>query len=80
MALVEGDDMVQEIAPTTFDPTLCNPILPRTPERGSDRRWSSTALSLEPPNHIWRRDQKSETWESIRTEGFTQLLNDPHCS
>jgi hypothetical protein len=31
MALVEGDDVVQQIAPATLRPTLCSSVLPRTP-------------------------------------------------
>ena len=35
--LIENDDMIQQVAPTTLDPSLRDAVLPRTPERGSNR-------------------------------------------
>jgi len=35
--LIESDDMLQQVAPTTLDPSLRDAVLPRTPERGSNR-------------------------------------------
>ena len=37
VVLVEGDDLVQQIAPTTLNPPLRNSVLPRAPERGANR-------------------------------------------
>jgi len=32
VTLIEGDDVVQQVAPTTLNPPLRDPVLPRTPE------------------------------------------------
>ena len=37
VALVNCNDVIQEITPTAPYPTLCDSILPRTFERGADR-------------------------------------------
>jgi len=37
VALVESDDVVQQIAATTLDPPFRCSILPRTAKRGSNR-------------------------------------------
>lgn len=34
MALMEGDDLVQQIAPTTLDPSFRHAVLPGTSDRG----------------------------------------------
>jgi len=35
--LIKSDDMISQVAPTTLDPSLRDAVLPRTPERGSNR-------------------------------------------
>ncbi len=35
--LIENDDMIQQVAPTTLDPSLRDAVLPRAPERSSNR-------------------------------------------
>src|SRR5450759_1556417 len=37
MALIQGDHVVQQVAAAASDPTLGYPILPGTPNRGTDR-------------------------------------------
>src|ERR1035437_5747983 len=37
MALIQGDYVVEQVAAATSDPTLGDTILPRTPNRGTDR-------------------------------------------
>src|SRR5664280_3131483 len=37
MALIQGDHVVEQVAAAASDPTLGDPILPGTPNRGTDR-------------------------------------------
>ena len=37
MALIQGDYVVEQVAAAASDPTLGDPILPGTPNRGTDR-------------------------------------------
>src|ERR1039457_5583129 len=37
MALIQGDHVVEQVAAAASDPTLSDPILPGTPNRGTDR-------------------------------------------
>jgi hypothetical protein len=37
LAFIDRDDVIQQVAPATADPAFGDAILPRAPERGSDR-------------------------------------------
>jgi hypothetical protein len=61
VALIDRDDVVQQVAPTTLDPPLRDPVLPRTPERGSNRPDSHRAnrdRNLQPILAILIEDEK----------------------
>ncbi len=79
MAFIERDDVVQQIAPAAFDPTLRHTILPGTFERGP--HWAHLQRSngygnLEPVLRIPVEDQKPGG--RFKRKRFPQLLDDPH--
>src|SRR5580704_13519959 len=78
VALVEGDNMVQQIAPTTLNPPLSNSVLPRTAERGAYWSYAHRAHCYRDLQTILRisiEDQKPGG--RMIWEGLAQLLDDP---
>ena len=78
MALIDGDDVVQQVAPIAFNPLLRDPVLPRTPERSSNRPDSHRAnrdRDLQPILGIPIEDEKPGC-PSIRKR-LPQRLHDP---
>src|SRR5882672_3839806 len=78
LALSGSDDMIQQVAPATLNPSLRDPILPRTPERCPHR------TDIHRPNHnrnfqavlgIPLEYEKSRS--GLIREGLAQLLHDP---
>jgi len=77
VALIDGDDVVRQVAPTAFSPPLRNPILLRTPERSSNRRDSHRAnrdWDLQPILGIPIEDEKLES--RLLEKRLAQLLHD----
>ena len=78
VALIDRDDVIQQVAPTTFNPPLRDPVLPRTPERGSNRPDSHRANRDRNPQAIFGISIKDqEPGSRFVGEGFAQLLNNP---
>jgi len=78
VALVEGDDVVQQIAPATLHPPLCSSVLPKTPVRRPHRfdpHRPHRGVNFEAILRIPVKDQKSGN-RFIR-EGLPQLLYEP---
>ena len=78
MALIEGDDMIEQVAPATTHPPLSDSVLPRTSEGGADRLCAQRFHS--------GQDFKSEFGVAIKgqvlgrrmiRESLAQLLHDP---
>jgi hypothetical protein len=76
--LIEGDDVVQQVAPTAFNPRLHDPVLPETLERCP--HWTD----IYRPNHNWNfqavlgipiEDKKSRS--GLIRSGLAQVLHDP---
>jgi len=78
MAFTGGNDVVQQITPTTLHPPLYNPILPRTLDRGPNRTDGHRAhrgRNLQAILGIPVEDEKSRS--RLIGESFPQLLHDP---
>src|SRR5712692_7921878 len=76
--LVEGNDVVQQVGATAFDPPLGHAVLPGTPERRTDAgdvHRSSGKRDLKP---IFCIPVKNEIFRCrLKWECFAQWLNDP---
>ena len=78
MTLIEGDDVIEQVAAATLNPPLGNAILPRTLERSAntfDFHRPDRSGSLGPILGIPVEDHKSgngAVWK-----GFPQLLHNP---
>ena len=78
MARIDGDDVVQQVAPTAFSPPLRNPILPRTPERSSNRpdcQRANRDWNLQPILGVPIKD--GEPRSRSKCKCFSHLLDDP---
>ena len=78
VALVEGNDVIQKIPPTTLNPAFSDSVLPRTLERCPNRTNSHRPHGDRNLNTILGipiKDQES-TSRLVR-EGLSQLLDDP---
>src|SRR3990172_2951243 len=78
VVFIEGNNVIQQVAPTALHPSLCNSVLPRTPGRGPD--------GLDGHRANCNRDFQSIFAIAVEDEkpgsrliwvGFTQLLTDP---
>ncbi len=81
VALVNRDDVIQHIAPTTFNPTLRNSILPGTFKGGPDRadlQGANRYRDFRPIFPISVKNQKP--WSRPKRKRLSQLLNDPSAS
>ena len=79
MTLIDGDDVVQQVAPTTLNPPLSDSVLPRTPERSSNRPYSHRThrdRDLQPILGIPIEDEKPGS--PLIRERLAQLLHDPN--
>jgi hypothetical protein len=79
MTFVQRNDVIQQISPAAFDPTLRHSVLPRTLERSSHRsdgHRPNRTHHLQAVLRVPVKDQESGT-RSIRKR-FPQLLDDPH--
>jgi hypothetical protein len=81
MTFIERNDVIQQIAPAAFDPTLRHAILPGAFEGGSHRTY------LQRSNGYWNfqsvfpipvEDQKSGS--RFKRKRFPQLLDDPQAA
>src|SRR5664280_288316 len=78
MALIQRDHVVEQVAAAASDPTLGDPILPGTPNRGTDRchvqrahrRWHFQAIL---PVMV----EYEKSGRGIVGKSFSQLLHDP---
>src|SRR5258708_13068231 len=78
MAFVHCDDVVQQVAPTTLNPSLRDAILPRTFEGGSDgddRQRSNSCGNLHSILAVTVEDQKPGS--GFIRKRFPQQLDDP---
>src|SRR5260370_3143146 len=78
VALVNCDDVIQEITPATPYPTLCDSILPRTFERSADRippQGSNRCGDFQSILGITIKDDEPRS--GSKWECFSQLLDDP---
>ena len=78
VALVEGDDMVEQVTPTAFHPTLCHAILPRTLQRSADPfdfHRSDRGWDIRPILGIPVEDEKPGC--RPKGKGLPELLHDP---
>src|SRR5205807_2710055 len=78
VAFTGRNDVVQQITPTTLHPPLCNPILPRTLDRGSNRTDVHRPYcdgNLQAILGVPIEDEKSRS--RLIGESLPQLLNDP---
>src|SRR5260370_4926925 len=78
VALIKGDDMVRQIAPTTLDPSLRHAVLPRTLDRGPNRTDGHRPHrdgDLQAILGVPVKNQKS--WRQLIGESLPQLLHDP---
>jgi hypothetical protein len=78
VAFVNCNDVIQQITPATPYPTLCDPILPRTLERGADRthaQGSNRCGHFQSILGITIKDE--EPWSGFKGKCFSQLLDDP---
>jgi hypothetical protein len=85
VAFVNCDDVIQEITAATPYPTLCDSILPRTLERGTDRihpQGSNRCWDFQSILGITIKDDEPRSGSKWKC--FSQLLDDPracrmHC-
>ena len=78
MTFVPFNDVVQQVAPTTLNPSLCDAILPRTFKGGSerdDRQRSNDCGNLESILAITVENEKPRS--RFKRKRFPQLLDDP---
>jgi hypothetical protein len=78
VALVNCDDVIQEITPATPYPTLCDSILPRTLKRGADRthpQGSNRCGDFQSILGIAIKDDEPRSRSKWKC--FSQLLDDP---
>jgi hypothetical protein len=78
VALMDGDDMVQQVAPPGFNPSLRDPVLPGIPEGSSNRPNSHRTHGdpdLQPILGVPIKNQKSGC--QLIAESLSQLLHDP---
>src|ERR1017187_9129096 len=69
MPLIQRDHVVEQVAAAASDPTLGDPILPGTPNRGTDRVSSSASGStLALPIRTSHRGRVGEIWARNRRE------------
>jgi len=81
VALVEGDNMVQQVTPTTLDPALRNSFLPRAPEGGSNRPYGHRPHGNRDFQTILGIPIKDEKPGSrLIRERFSQLLDNPQAA
>src|SRR3989442_4020348 len=78
MALVQGYDVVEQVTPTTANPTLRNPVMPRDLKRGLDKG------DLHGSNCCWNFEsvfgstiEDEELGSGLVGKRFSQLLNNP---
>jgi hypothetical protein len=78
MQLIEHDHVVEQIAATGADPTLCHAVLPRTSKAGS---FGMDAKTLYRVDHIaielWAAIKDQVSRGRVIRKGLAQLLNDP---
>ncbi len=78
MASVHRDEMVQQVAAATFDPSFRDAVLPRAFERGShspDLQRPDRCGNLDPILTIPVQDQNRRS--GFKWKRFPQLLDDP---
>src|SRR5260370_10287555 len=78
VALVNCDDVIQEITTATPYPTLCDSILPRTFERSADRthaQGSNRCRDFQSILGITIKDEEPRSGSKWKC--FSQLLDDP---
>jgi hypothetical protein len=78
MALVQGYDVVEQVTPTTANPTLRNPVLPRAVKWGLDKgdlHGSYGCWNFESVLGITIEDE--EPGSGLVGKRFSQLLNNP---
>src|SRR6202043_1166946 len=78
VALVEGDNMVQQVTPTTLNPPLRNTVLPWAAERSANRSYAHRAhcyRCLQTILGIPIKDEKPGS--RLIRERFPHLLHDP---
>src|ERR1035437_437666 len=78
MALIQRDHVVEQVAAAASDPTLGDPILPGTPNRGTDR------CHLQRAHRRWHFQsvlrivvEQEKSGRGIVGKSFSQLLHDP---
>jgi len=72
MALVQGDHVIEQLAPATAHPALDNPVLPRICGRKFGPQRLAWIVGLpELPSHSSRHDPRGET---VETTGREMLL------
>ena len=78
MSFVYRNDVIQQVSPTAFDPTLGNAVLPGTFKRGPHRihlQPTNGYRYLQPILRVSIEDQKPIS--RLKTKRLLQLLNDP---
>jgi hypothetical protein len=76
--IVQGDDVVQKVPPTTLNPSLRDSVLPRTLERSPNRAYGHRPYcdgDFQAILGVPIKNQKSGS--GLIREGLPQLLNDP---
>src|ERR1700731_3290957 len=72
--LIESDDMIKEVGPKTLNPSRRDAVLPRAPERSSNRldsHWSHLDRNLQPILGVSIKDEKPGC--PLEWERFPQL-------
>jgi hypothetical protein len=77
MALGYRDDLIQQVPPTTLDPTFRDTVLPRTLKQSSDRTDSEDTHRCRNLDSILAITVKEEEGERIQTETLPATAGRP---